>query len=151
MNAFIDPEKEGSNSGKLAIADYGLTLFAQSPIVGFGQRRFSEISAPLGNTRFTTSQTHSFALSTLLSSGLIGLAAYSAITLVLLMALWRKKGPDYSVLFGLFLGLNTYNLIYDAGGLDVFACFNGLVACYALDRPERSAPQPVRGLWRGRP
>jgi hypothetical protein len=36
------------------------------------------------------------------------------------------------------VGLNLYNITYDAGGLDLFACFNGVAAYYAL-APKRDS------------
>ena len=141
--AFIDPEKEGSNQGKIAIAEYGTMLFEQSPIVGWGQRRFADISEPLGNENLSTSETHSYALGTLLSSGLVGLLAYLALYFRIAKALWPRKERDYAIVCGMFVGLGVYNIIYDAGALDVFACFNGVAAYYALC--SRQAINPAFG------
>ena len=133
IHALVQPEvKEASTEGKLRITHYGFQLFLQSPVVGWGQRPFSLISEPLGNQSYFTSETHSYALSTLLSTGLIGLIAYLAVFVGITKALWRNKSTDFAILGGMFIGLNIYNIIYDAGGLDVFACFNGVVAYYAL-------------------
>jgi O-antigen ligase len=136
INAFFDPEREGSNVGKLAIAQYGLQLFVQSPIVGWGQRRFSDISLPLGNDSFYMSETHSYGLSTLLSSGIIGLIVYGVILVGIARTLWQRKEKDYVIICAMFIGLTIYNVIYDAGSLDVFACFNGIAVYYALRSPE---------------
>jgi len=130
--AFVDPEKEGSTIGKYMIADYGLQLFARSPIVGWGQRRFANISAPLGNSLSSTSETHSYMLSTLLGTGLVGLTAYGVLFIAIMRRLWRRPEKDYAIVAGMFLGLGAYSVVYDAGGLDVFALFNGVAACYAL-------------------
>lgn len=132
INAFVDPEREGSNMGKLLVTQYALELFAESPIVGWGQQRFSDISASLGNDLFATSYTHSYWLSTLLSSGTLGVLAYLAAFVGMAGTLWRRREKDYAVVCSMFLGLGVYNIIYDAGGLDVFACFNGIAAYYAL-------------------
>ena len=130
--AFIDLEKEGSTQGKLRIMEYGIELFQQSPIVGWGQRRFADISASMGNEHLSTSETHSYALGTVLSSGLVGLIAYVALCFKIVKALWPRREMDYAIVCGMFVGLGVYNIIYDAGALDVFACFNGIAAYYAL-------------------
>ena len=133
IEGLVRPEvKAGSNSGKITIAQYGLQLFVQSPIVGWGHRRFADISAPLGNEWIFNSETHSYALSTLLSSGIIGSIVYMIMFVAITMALWRRKERDYAIVCGMFIGLNIYNIIYDAGALDVFACFNGIASYYAL-------------------
>lgn len=136
LYAFFDPEREGSNIGKLMIAQYGLQLFVQSPIVGWGQQRFADISAPLGNTLYYTSETHSHLLSIILSSGLIGLIAYLAVFLGIAKKLWQRKDRDYVVMCAMFIGLGVYSIIYDAGALDMFACFTGIAAYYALYMPK---------------
>jgi len=57
-------------------------------------------------------------------------------------SLLRQRDREYSIVCGLFIGLGFYNVVYDAGGLDLFACFNGVAAYYALV----SIPhQPRRG------
>jgi hypothetical protein len=146
IGAFTDPDKEGSNAGKAAIIEYGMALFRQAPIVGYGQRKFSEISAAVGNSSRSTSEAHSHALATLLSSGLIGLGAYCAMMFSVIVALVQKKDSDCLPLLGLFIGLSVYNVIYDAGSLDVFACFNGVAAYYALKR----SPESRIDTWIGR-
>ncbi len=145
--AFTDPDRSGSNQGKLMIMDYGLTLFAGSPWVGYGARRFADLTEPLGNTSAFMTEAHSFALSTVLAGGLVGLVMYCLVFLGVARRLFRGTGKDDAVVFGLFLGLGLYNIIYDAGGLDVFATFNGVAAYYALTVParvarRRAAPPP---------
>lgn len=133
IEALLMPlTREGSNQGKFAIARYGMQLAEISPLVGWGQRRFADISRPLGNTSSYMSEVHSFYLNTLLSSGMIGLMAYGILSLSILKALRRSKSRENIILYSLFVGLNLYNIIYDAGGLDVFACLNGVVAYHAL-------------------
>src|SRR4030042_2608532 len=46
---FISPDAAGANVGKLAIIDYSLQLFIQSPITGWGAQRFADITASLGH------------------------------------------------------------------------------------------------------
>ena len=142
--AFFDPNRLGSNLGKLRIAAYGWQLFIQSPLVGWGQRSFSAISEFLGNLNFSTSQTHSYVLSTVLSSGLIGFATYLVVFAGIVRALWRRKEKDYVIVCSLFIGLGIYNIIYDAGGLDVFACFNGIAAYYALQSKNPDTIKPSK-------
>jgi O-antigen ligase len=147
IHAFSDPEKEGSNEGKLMIAQYGLDLFKESPIIGWGHRPFSEISSSVGNTLPDTSQTHSQVLAIVLSSGLVGLFAYLALYLKITAALLTRGEYDYSIVCGIFVGLGVYNIVYDAGGLDVFACFNGVAAYYAL-RANASRTATFPRTWR---
>jgi len=139
LNAFFDQERTGSNQGKLLIAELGIQLFGQSPIVGYGQRRFADLTLPLGNTNPFMIYTHSYGLSTLLSTGLIGLIAYTILWFMIVRLLMRKRERDYVIICGIFIGLGIYNIVYDAGGLDVFACFNGVAAYYALLSNNREA------------
>jgi hypothetical protein len=132
VNAFVDPEREGSNLGKLAIAEMGIQLSRQSPVVGYGQRRFADLTFPLGNDSTFTSEAHSHVLSILLSSGLVGLLANVAVWWVIVRALWRRRDSGHAIVCGMFIGLGFYSVIYDAGGLDLFACYNGLAAYYAV-------------------
>ncbi|OFV91981.1 MAG: hypothetical protein A3H95_16090 [Acidobacteria bacterium RIFCSPLOWO2_02_FULL_64_15] len=130
--AFVDPDREGSNQGKLMVVDYAAQLFVQSPIVGWGSRRFADISAPLGNDFYANAEVHSQVLSTLLQTGLVGLTMYCAVFVAIVRRLWRRRQKDYAIVAGMFIGLGLYNIIYDAGALDVFALFNGVAAYYAL-------------------
>jgi O-antigen ligase len=134
-NAFFDPDRQGSTDGKVAIAEMGLELFSQSPVVGYGERRFADLSQQWRNTNDFESEAHSFGLSTLVSSGLVGIVAYAWLWCVIVAALWRTPDRDYAILCSLFIGLGCYNVVYDAGGLDLFAAFNGLAAYYALTAP----------------
>jgi hypothetical protein len=132
IDAFFSPEKEGANLGKWAIVGYGSELFIQSPIVGWGQKRFLTYSYWVGNYSQSTSETHSFILTTILSSGSIGLIAYLVLFAGIVKALWQKNGKDCVIVCSIFVGLGLYNIVYDAGGLDVFGCFNGIASYYAL-------------------
>jgi hypothetical protein len=43
-------------------------------------------------------------------------------------------------MFAFLVGISVYDVIYDAGGLDLFAWFNGLIAYYAFSlAPSRAA------------
>ena len=138
LSAFFDDSREGSNQGKFAIAQMGFTLFQESPIVGYGTRRFADLTLPLGNTFAYWSEAHSYGLSTLLESGLVGLVAYVVLWLSLTGALLRRRDREGAIVCSLFVGLGVYNVVYDAGALDIFACVNGLAAYYALQTPRRS-------------
>lgn len=134
INRFTgaDHETEGSNIGKLAVIDYALQLFMQSPIVGWGAQRFGDITAAFENYSFYTSEVHFYFLSVLISSGLVGLGLYFVFCFRVTGALLRRREWDYAIVCSMFIGLFIYNFIYDAGGLDVFGCFNGIAAYYAL-------------------
>ena len=146
INAFVDyagPKdymgKMASDQGKLALAKYGLQLFERSPIVGWGQRRLADIAMASSFNRYElaaiggpNAQAHSYNLSLLLSTGVIGLIAYWILSLRILKILWKNHNKDYAIVCGVFAGLLVYNIIYDAGSLSVFMCFNGVAAYYAL-------------------
>ena len=132
INRFMSGETAGSNVGKLSIIDYSLQLFIQSPIVGWGAQRFADITAPLGNISFSTSEVHFYILSVLISSGLVGLALYFVFSFKIIGSLLRCSDWDYAIVCAMFSGLFIYNFIYDAGGLDILGCFNGVAAYFAL-------------------
>jgi len=136
---YANVGKRSSDIGKLALAKYGLRLFAQSPIVGWGQRRLGDIAIANSFSRDEmdaiggpNGQTHSYNLTLLLSTGLIGFIAYWILSLRILKILWKNHNRDYAIVCGLFAGLIVYNILYDAGSLEVFMCFNGVAAYYAL-------------------
>ncbi len=131
INRFSSPSK-GYNFGKLIILQYSLELFLQSPIVGWGRQRFSDISYPLGNVSPSMRVTHFYFLTTLISSGLVGFVLYLALFYRIVRALWQRKEKDYAIVCAMFIAVGVYNFVYDAGHLDVFACFNGIAAYYAL-------------------
>jgi hypothetical protein len=133
VHSFVDPAKRSSNEGKLMILKASPKLIAKSPFFGWGQRRFTEVTrVALGSDAGLPEYTHFFVLTTILSSGLIGLMAYIAVFAGIARALWRRKEQDYGIVAGMFIGLGVYNIVYDAGHLDLFACFNGIAAYYAL-------------------
>lgn len=129
--AFVNPEREDSTLSKINILNNSWEMVARSPVVGWGQQRFLDIQYALDLDLGTTA-THSFVLSTLLGSGIIGLLAYGAIFFRVTAALWERKESDCAIVCAMFVGLALYNIIYDAGSLDIFACFNGVVAYYAV-------------------
>lgn len=133
---FVNPEAEGSNISKRMIMQYSVQMIRQSPIVGWGKQQFSDISYAFGNYSLSTSYIHFYFLSILISSGLIGFILYLALFFRIVKALWRRKEKDYVSVCAMFLGLGAYNFVYDAGSLDVFACFNGIAAYYALRSPK---------------
>lgn len=130
--AFVSPAKLASNEGKLTIARYGMELFAESPIVGFGQRPFAEISRRVGNRLGSQAYTHSYMLSTLLGTGLVGLIMYLLVFVAITRRLWQGRGRVFAIMCGVYVGLGVYNIVYDAGALDLFALYNGLAAYVAL-------------------
>lgn len=134
LDAFTNEERAASAEGKLEILSLGTILVPMSPLVGFGQRRFTDLTAPLAATndpRYKL-ESHSQVLSTMLSSGLIGVLAYLGAFIAIVRALWGRRERDAAIVCAMFVGMNVYNLTYDTGGLDFFACFNGLVAYYAV-------------------
>jgi O-antigen ligase len=141
--AFIDPQKEGSTQGKLSIAENAWPLFSQSPLVGYGGRSFTDIQV-IGGLSVASPATHSYCLSVLLSSGIIGFIAYFVTFILITRALWRGGNRDQTIICALFVGLGVYNVIYDAGALDVFACFNGIAAYYALRSPKPQSRHRAR-------
>lgn len=132
IEAFFSPEKVGSTLGKIRIIEIATDLFLQSPIVGWGQKKFMATSFLYGNYSQGLSETHSFILSTIITTGLIGLIAYIVLFIWITKALWQKMSKDYVIVCSMFIGLGLYNIVYDAGALDVFVCFNGIAAYFAL-------------------
>jgi len=137
LYAFVAPEK-GGIEGKLQIAESAPYMFYQSPIVGWGHRNFADIQTTAGIPVLSPA-THSYALTILLSCGIIGGVVYVAMFIGIVRALWRCKRRDYVIVCAMFIGLGLYNVVYDAGSLDVFACFNGIAAYYALRSKSRMA------------
>jgi len=134
LYAFVAPERVdpgGSNYGKLLVLENSPAMVARSPVFGWGQRRFADIASQ-GFTEELPEISHFYFLSVLLSSGVIGFLAQMALTIGIVRALWRRKERDYAVICGAFLGVSLYGFLYDAGHLDVFACFNGTAAYWAL-------------------
>jgi O-antigen ligase len=132
--AFVAPERVdpgGSNYGKLVVLENSPGMIARSPLFGWGQRRFADIAAQ-GFTEELPEVSHFYFLSVLLSSGIVGFFAYMAVAIGIARALWRQRGRDYAVMCGVFVGVCLYGFLYDAGHLDVFACFNGTAAYWAL-------------------
>lgn len=118
--------------GKISILYYSLELFRMSPIVGWGQQKFRDLTYDLGNIAKATSETHFYFISVLVSTGLVGFILYLMLYFKILKALWKNRNRDYIIFSALFLGVSIYNFAYSAGHLDVFACFNGIAAYYAL-------------------
>jgi len=140
VGAFVDDSRVASNAGKFNIARYGWQLFARSPAWGYGRRRFEELTIPLGNDIPSQYQTHSFVLSIVLASGLVGFLAWVATLGVIGRGLLRGHDGPSLVMFAFLVGISVYDVIYDAGGLDLFAWFNGLIAYYAFSlAPSRAA------------
>jgi len=145
LNAFVSEEREGSTVGKVSNAKMGWELFKASPLVGYGARKFADLTLPLGNENAFQAESHSYVLSTVLGSGLIGFLAYVFAAAAMVRALWSGKSRALIVVCAMFVGLNIYNIVYDAGGLDVFACFNGIAAYFAVasDRVPRRMARSV--------
>jgi hypothetical protein len=75
-----------------------------------------------------------------------------ALTIGIVRALWRRKERDYAVICGVFLGVSLYGFLYDAGHLDVFACFNGVAAYWALRaRAPEGARRPTASVVEAAP
>lgn len=129
---FVDIETEGSNAGKIAIIDYTIQLFYDSPLIGWGQQQFGYLSNLFGNTSTSTMYVHLYYLGILISMGLIGFIIYMATIILIGKSLWKKKEELYVAVFSLYFGLCVYNIFYDAGGLDVFGCFYGIASYCAL-------------------
>ena len=129
IDKLVNPEiATGSNIGKWILLYTSYEMVFVSPIVGWGQQRFLEISSAFGNTDLQ----HFHFLSILVSTGLIGFTLYLAFFYRIVKSLWQSIEKDYAIVCAMYIGLFVYNLLYDAGHLDVFACFNGVVAYYAL-------------------
>jgi hypothetical protein len=134
IHAFVDPERStagGSTFGKLLILENSIEIVARSPVFGWGQRRFDDLAAAQG-IEGLSEFTHFYFLSVLLSSGVVGFLAYMAVTIAIARALWRRKERDYAAMCAVFIGFSLYGFLYDAGHLDVFACFSGVAAYWAL-------------------
>jgi O-antigen ligase/polysaccharide polymerase Wzy-like membrane protein len=133
--AFVDPERSavwGSDVGKLIILESSPEMVARSPVFGWGQGRFTDIADAQGLGGIVAEYSHFHILSVLLSSGVVGLLAEIAVTVGIARALWRRKERAYAVMAAIFIGVSLYGLLYDAGHLDIFACFNGTAAYWAL-------------------
>lgn len=133
INRITNEESEGSNIGHFVAANYALQLFSSSPLVGWGNTKFAELSSKqLGNTAQSTSETHSYILSTLVSSGIIGLILYIIYFVAIVKEMFHFNDSTANIIIATFIGLGFYNIIYDVGGLDFFSCFLGVVTYYAI-------------------
>src|SRR5437016_4299486 len=133
LYAFVDPERNAEGGeGKLLILANSPHMVARSPVFGWGQRRFADIADTQGLGDVVAEVSHFYFLSVLLSSGVIGLLAEIAATVAIARALWRRKEREYAIMCAVFVGVGIHSLLYDAGHLDVFACFNGTAAYWAL-------------------
>ena len=137
--AFSDPNREGSNMGHLQMTELSFELIRESPFFGYGQRRFTDLISTLPSFDGRYGESHSFYLSTLISTGGVGLIAFFVWFTALVKELWRKrKYPHCNALCAMLVGLAVYNAPYDAGHLGSFACFLGIASYAALWTP-RSA------------
>lgn len=135
---FISTDSTGSDYGKRMIIQYATQLFKDSPFWGWGQKNFAYITYDYGNRLISTSEVHFYYINILIKSGLVGLIANLIIIFTIIKALWNRKDHNAILVCSLYVGLCVYGVVYDAGGLDIFACFNGIAACFALETDRNS-------------
>jgi tetratricopeptide (TPR) repeat protein len=139
-----------STSGRAYIWPMAIKGSIERPILGWGQENFNYIfnanyNPKMYNQEQWFDRAHSVYLDWLVGSGFVGLAAYLALYVLLLIVLWKSQMSvaEKSVLTGLLAGYAIHNIfVFDnlASYVLFFALLGFVASSKALD--VKSAPKP---------